>query len=97
MAESVLLTKAAAWDYEAEYRLLGRNGSTDPAFSLTTDDDFLELSSGALTAVIAGCDANLEAIRGVVCQCAPNIALRQAIRQPHLYELEIVDVPPVAQ
>jgi len=94
MAEAVLLTKAIAWRYEDEYRILGRDESFDPAFSIVTKDDSIVLPPGSLKAVIVGCNAKLEPIRQLVREYAPGLAIRQAVRQPHKYKLEIIDVEP---
>ena len=90
MVDGVLLNKAVAWKYEAEYRILARDGSIDPAFSVTTAGDFLVLTEGTLTAVIAGCNADIEPIRSLLNEVAPGLQLKLAIRTQDKYELEIV-------
>ena len=54
-----------------------------------TNDDFLALSRGALTAVIAGCRANIDEIQGLVERCAPGLPVRRAVQAPDRYSLSI--------
>jgi hypothetical protein len=48
------------------------------------DGDFLPLPEGSITAVIAGINADIEAIREVVKRCAPHVPLKRAIWKPRL-------------
>jgi hypothetical protein len=91
LLEAIVLTKSREWEYEKEYRLLGRDGGIDPNFSLATDDDFMPLPKDAITAVIAGSRANLEAIREIVQSCAPGVPVKWAVQRPHEYHLDIFD------
>ena len=89
MFDGVLLNKAMAWSYEEEYRILARDGSIDPAFSVTTDDDFLVLPAGALTGIIAGCSADVEAIRSLLKELALSVPMKRALRVPHEYSWKL--------
>ena len=91
MVDSVLLTKARAWCYEDEYRILARDESVDPGFAVTTDKDFLILPKGALTSVVAGCNADIEAIHSLAKECAPELPVKRAVRSAQRYELEVVE------
>jgi len=90
LVELMLLTKSNDWSYEEEYRLLARN---EPTFSLPTTDDFLQLSPGAITAVVAGCRADLTAIREIIRENAPNTPLKLAVQQRNAYHLDIITDP----
>ena len=71
--------------------MLARDGDINPAFSVKTDKDFLSLAPGTLTAVIAGCNADLDAIRAVVEKCAPSLPVKVLVRAPANYHLQVVD------
>jgi hypothetical protein len=90
LTETVLLCKSSDWSYESEYRLLARDSVEDPTFSATTDADFLKLPKGCLISVIAGCNADFEAVRNLVKECAPGIELKKAVRRGDRYEVEIL-------
>ncbi len=90
MVDGVLLNKAAAWSYEEEYRILARDRSVDPAFSVTTDGDFLALPPEALTGIIAGCNADVEVIRSLLKEVAPGVLMNRALLARHTYKLDIV-------
>lgn len=89
LLERSLLTKSTEWSYEEEYRILGRDA--DPAFSLATESDFLQLPTGAITAVIAGSRANIDAVRETVRKCAPGLPVKRAMMRSHEYHLDIID------
>jgi hypothetical protein len=57
LVDAVLLTKSLEWAYEGEYRILARAEDADPALSLPTAKDYLQLTPGALTGIIAGSKA----------------------------------------
>jgi hypothetical protein len=89
----VLLTKAAAWRYEQEYRLIAQDQATALGWgSLITAGNLLTLPPGALQAVIVGCstppDMRAE-IRKIVQASSRDIAVKQAVRVPNRYELAI--------
>jgi Protein of unknown function (DUF2971) len=91
MVDGVLLNKAMAWSYEDEYRIFARDGSVDPAFSMITDGDYLALPPGALTGIIAGCNADVAAIRSLLKEVAVRLPMKRALRAPHMYKLDIED------
>ena len=93
MANAVLLSKSAEWSYEDEYRILARDGTTDPAFSIKAEGDYLPLPDNMLTAVIAGCNADAGAIQAVINEHAPEIPLKLAVRRPHEYHLDVDKAP----
>ena len=94
LVDAVLLTKSQEWAYEDEYRVLARAQDIDLAFSTTTKNDFLHLAPGALTGVIAGCRANISAIKYILSQCCSTVPLKYAVRVPNRYHLQIVDCMP---
>jgi hypothetical protein len=91
LLDAVLLSKSSEWAYENEYRILARDKNADPGFLATTDEDFLDLLPGALTGIIVGCNADIQAIRSAVQDCAPHLPMKQAVKAPHKYHLEIVE------
>lgn len=90
MAEAILLTKSEAWSYEREYRILARPRNIDPTFSVAVEEDYLAVPQGAITGVIAGCNADVARIRAVVQEYAPSMPVKRAVRIPNEYELQIV-------
>lgn len=92
MADGVLLSKSKEWEYEGEYRILGREHEIDPAFSITTKGDCLRLPQTALTGIIAGCNADVRAILPLVQNYAPGLPVRRAVRMPNKYHLEVVEI-----
>jgi hypothetical protein len=93
---STLLEKSSDWRYEDEYRVLARDSMADAApadFLPVTDKDFLSLSPGALTAVVAGCNADVRAIRSIVREHAPDIKVKACIRAHNKYTLSVEVVP----
>lgn len=107
---SMLLDKSSEWLYEDEYRILARDVRSDALptdFLPITDKDFLHLPEGALTAVIAGCSADLATISSIVRARPPRRSgknLRQGSQQIQascrnvwkLYRLEPVGFIPRA-
>jgi hypothetical protein len=89
MAEGILLSKSIEWKYETEYRVLGRDGSLDPKFSIRTEDDYLPLPKNGLRAIIAGCDADLQRIAALINEYAPDVTLKRAVRNGDKYHLLI--------
>jgi hypothetical protein len=93
----VLLTKSDDWRYEREYRIVGlAEGVPRPLGPLTghplmVRDGFLSLPDGALKAVIAGCEADYTAIKKLVQDIDPTLAVKRAVRSPSRYRLEIVE------
>lgn len=90
LLETMLLTKSIDWQYEEEYRLLGRDGNLDPTYVLATENNnFLRLASGTITAVIAGSKADIGKVRQTIHQYAPGLPLKRAVPRPNDYQLEI--------
>jgi hypothetical protein len=88
----ILLNKSSDWAYEHEYRVLARDSQADsvpPKFLAITDSDFLSLQHSALTAVIAGCSAELDAIKTLVREHAPAVQVKRAVRARHKYSISI--------
>lgn len=89
MLEVVLTSKSHAWIYEDEYRVLARNKKSDPTFTNTTEDDYLPLPPGAITAVIMGCNADYGAIENLVKKFAPSLPVKRAVRLTSTYGFNI--------
>ncbi len=87
----ILLAKSSVWFYEREYRLIAqeRSAAIEGAATLMTDDSMLHLPQGALTAVVAGCQCDFNAVRSVVHRYAPALAVKRAIRIPNQYAVSI--------
>jgi hypothetical protein len=92
MAERMVLTKSADWAYEHEYRILGRAGEFDPEPTQSipkTQGDFFDLPAGALTAIIAGCKADVDLVRTIVRDSRSPIKLYRAVQGEHAYRISI--------
>ncbi len=90
----ILLTKSDDWKYEREYRIIGLSDGIDRPFDarpLLVKDNFLKLPTGALKAVIVGCEANFANIERTVRSVAPEMPIKHAVRSPSKYRLQIVD------
>jgi hypothetical protein len=84
----MILTKAEAWGYEREFRLISVPNA--PVLSsLRVQDDFFALPSGALKSVIAGYQADYDAINAIVKTHIPDLPVKRAVRVPNHYRLEI--------
>lgn len=88
---SILLSKSDVWQYEQEYRLIAQERAVaiPGADTLMTDDSLLRLPAMALRAIVAGCQADYDRVRGLVAQVAPQVTVRRAVRVPNRYELAI--------
>jgi hypothetical protein len=92
LTEVVLLTKSQHWSYETEYRLLLRDRKTDPAFSLTHQDEFLTLPAGTLNGVTVGARCNqatLDTIQTLISDHAPHVKIKRAVCAPNKYNISI--------
>jgi hypothetical protein len=69
---------------------MARDEGADPSFSLTTAKDFLSLMQGALTGIVAGCNADIAAIQAVVDECRADIPVKRAVRRLNQYHIDIV-------
>lgn len=95
MPDALLLTKSQEWAYEHEYRIIARNEEIDPTFSVKTSKDYLGLEPRALTAVVAGCNADLASIQSIVDESGCGILVKRAVRRPDRYHLDVIDHAPV--
>src|SRR5258708_9817427 len=86
-----LITKAKAWEYEEEYRLIAQEEAEALNYeSLITKNNLLLLPDGALTAIIVGCvapEATREAVRATVGRSGRNLDLKHAVRVPTTDEI----------
>ncbi len=89
----ILLAKGDAWAYEQEYRLIAqeRGAAVPGAYTLMTDQSFLQLPEGALRSVFVGCQADYAGIRRLVERLAPQVRVKRADRVPNRYRLAIKD------
>jgi hypothetical protein len=91
-----LITKAKAWEYEEEYRLIAQEEvEALNRESLITRNNLLLLPDGALTSIIVGCvapEATREAVRDIVRRSGRNLDLKHAVRVPNHYSLTIEDM-----
>jgi hypothetical protein len=90
----ILLTKSHDWSYESEYRIIGLGeGIPRPlaGHALELKGQFLNIPTGALQAVVVGCEAHFVSVREVVTRSAPGLKIRRAVRSRTQYELEIVE------
>jgi Protein of unknown function (DUF2971) len=92
-----LITKAKAWAYEDEYRLIAQDAAiaTDH-HTLRTRNSFLKLPPDALRAVIMGClikpsDAD-EILTMIKSQVGRRVALKRIVRARDHYDLSIETV-----
>jgi len=84
----MILTKAGEWRYENEFRLISIPSGPETNW-LRTHDDFFFLPPGALKSVIAGCQADYNAVRAIVETHAPDLPVKRAVRVPNHYRLVI--------
>jgi hypothetical protein len=94
IADKILLSKSSEWSCENEYRILARDSQADSEqlkVLKITDNDFLTLPSGALTAIVAGCRADLHRIKALVQKFAPNLNIKRAVRSPDRYKIYVED------
>jgi hypothetical protein len=91
IAFNMFLTKSDAWKDEQEFRIIGAVDSDKE--HLIVEGDCLRLPPGALQSVIVGCQADHEAVRKIVGEHAPGLAVKRAGRVPNHYSLTIKDAP----
>ena len=88
-----LITKAKAWDYEEEYRLIAQEEAEALNHdSLITNGNLLSLPDGAITSIIVGCVATKttrDAVREIVRRSGRRVDIKQAVRVPNYYRLTI--------
>jgi hypothetical protein len=84
----MILTKAEDWGYEKEFRLISvMSGSATDC--LRAQDDYFLLPPGALKSVIAGCQADYDAVKAIVKTYGPDLPVKRAVRVPNHYRLAI--------
>jgi hypothetical protein len=87
-ADAALLTKSSEWFYEEERRLLAVNEGYGSRGLAVTKSGRLDISDGALTAIIVGCLCPGEQeIVDMVKRYQPRITILKAARLPHRYGL----------
>ena len=88
----IFVMKSPDWFYEKEYRILARDSSASDApasFLPVTNNDFLSMPPGVLTAIIAGCRADVDMIKALVEKYAPGLPVKRAVQAPDRYSLSI--------
>ena len=89
-----LTTKSAAWDYEAEYRLIAQEEkAAAPDDTLIVLKNLIGLPDEALTAIIVGClapNSILNAIKELIEQSTSSVKLKRAVRARDQYKLSII-------
>jgi len=88
---TMILTKAKPWEYEEEFRLISLFYNGRPTPLQVVDGCFL-LPPGTLKSVIAGCESDHEAIAAIVKAHTPELPVKRAIRVPHKFKLQIIEV-----
>ena len=79
-------TKSESWKYEEEYRLIvPRKHFADFEHISLTQDGFMTLPEGSVSAIIVGCmmqEPEVEAIQELINRADASIVLKRAIRSP---------------
>ena len=89
----LLLSKAKCWEYEEEYRVIGRIGENTDHQALALPivrDGFLSLQPGDLRSIIAGCEMDKrdsETLKTLIGKLAPHVKLRRMERRPGHFSL----------
>jgi len=86
----MLLTKADAWSYEKEFRLVAKEGESENF--LTVNDGFLEFNPNDLKRVIVGClmaEGDLSEIRRLISKRTQPIELYSVKPIPDRYSLSL--------
>jgi hypothetical protein len=84
----IILTKAADWSYEREFRIVSLMPGSAPHW-LRAQGDFFRLPAAALKSIIVGCESDCEAVSRVVKEHAPQLPLKRAVRSSRHYRLVI--------
>lgn len=84
-----LLAKSELWRYENEFRLVAqeRSQAIEHADTLVTDNSFLQLPEGALTAIIVGCQGAYDEVKRIVEENAPAVKVKRAVQMPNRYQI----------
>ncbi len=88
----MLLIKSDVWSYEEEFRLICPRFTDVRQHPLIMDGDYLSIGANDLKSIIVGCQADegtKEAIKTLVEEHAPSVAVRHAKRAPNKYRLVI--------
>jgi hypothetical protein len=84
----MILTKAEDWRYEKEFRLISILSGPESHW-LRTHQDFFFLPPSALKSVIAGCQADYDAVKAIVKTHTPDLPIKRAVRIPNRFRLMI--------
>jgi hypothetical protein len=88
-ALEMLLIKAVEWGYEREYRIISlHNNELNTPLHVDEGGRFT-LPPGSLKSVIAGCQADYDAINAIVKCHMPDLPVKRAVRVPDQFELTI--------
>jgi hypothetical protein len=88
-AMEMLLTKAVEWGYEREYRIITlHNNELDTPLHVD-EKGRLPLPPGSLKSVIAGCQADYDAVNAIVKAHMPDLPVRRAVRVADHFKLTI--------
>lgn len=83
-----VFTKSDVWAYEAEYRLLADETSTNPNMPRTVESN-LRLARGALVGLVVGCQCDADHVLDLAARHAPTLRVRRANRQMDRYALTL--------
>jgi hypothetical protein len=89
-----LLTKASAWKYESEYRLIAQEKRHALTYdSLLTEDNFLTIPAGSLRGIILGYQVPAKTasdIKGLIKTSGSGIELGRAVPHRNRYSLALI-------
>jgi hypothetical protein len=90
-ALELILTKAMDWCYEREWRIIASD--LEGPMKLH-NHDFVKLPTGALSAIIIGCENTEHAeIIEITRAHQPHVRIKWAVRMPNVFNLAISDEP----
>jgi hypothetical protein len=90
--EKMLITKSDVWAYEREFRLICPRFTDVKEHPLIMEGNYLSIGTDDLKSIIVGCQADdqtVEAVKMLVKEHSPGVAVRQAKRSPNKYRLVI--------
>jgi hypothetical protein len=88
VALEMILTKADAWSYEKEFRLIGH---PDRSGHLRIEGECFRLPPDTLASVVVGCQGDFDAVRAITTRYAPGLPIKRTIRTPNHYTLTLQD------
>ena len=92
MNSTMILTKAGCWKYESEFRIIGmHDNAKETAGPLYVKDGCFALPPNALQAVIAGCNADYDAVKAIAKAHMPDLPVKRAICVENEFKLLIMD------